>query len=112
MSILKDFNIDPNASNEEIIEQIENLYDGEFMTPEFWKGRKGEIIECQDGESIKENPKKFYGWLSAPGYLDRTDPVEGKTIREVAEQLLEMYPPTEEYKEIQEKLYLDTLKEI
>jgi hypothetical protein len=34
---------------------------------------------------------KYYGHLSAPGYMDRTEDVLGNTRADVAQQLLDMY---------------------
>ena len=34
---------------------------------------------------------QFWGWMSAPGYMDRSDVFLGESYSEVAEQLLEMF---------------------
>jgi len=56
-------------------------------------GLSGEVGDrCSNcGAEIVEEFKGFAGGLSAPGYMDQTDPIYGETMAEVAEQLLYMY---------------------
>jgi len=54
----------------------------------------------------------YWGWLSADGYMDRTDIVLGESKAEVASQLLELYFDHEEMDEDEEKykLWLEEVK--
>ena len=47
-------------------------------------------LETRDLDEV-EVRTSVWGWLSADGYLDATDPVLGETVSEVAQQLLDLY---------------------
>jgi hypothetical protein len=47
---------------------------------------------CKElGVTEFEIVSKYWGYLSAPGYLDRSDYILGDSIQDVAKQLLDMY---------------------
>jgi hypothetical protein len=48
--------------------------------------------ECPNcGAEVVDKFDGFAGGLSAPGYMDQTEPVYGETKAEVAQELLDMY---------------------
>jgi len=56
---------------------------------------------------------KYYGYLSAPGYMDRTDYVLGDTRADVAQQLLDTYfDSDEDYMDVEELQQMHWLEEI
>lgn len=64
---------------------------------------------CEEFEVVD----KYYGYLSAPGYMDRTDYVLGDTRADVVQQLLNMYfDSDEDYMDVEELQQMHWLEEI
>lgn len=94
-----------SLTDKEIEEGLAHL-DHQFMTPQIWQEAAVKCFdkaECQDVvipldyfdnqtySKAKRIGIRWWAMLSAPGYMDRTDPVAFDTEREAAEYLVEQY---------------------
>ncbi|RME03902.1 MAG: hypothetical protein D6812_04830 [Deltaproteobacteria bacterium] len=91
------------SREEQILDALHTVYEGEFMRPyieygswDLVEGEWGDVWYVPEGEGtmvgeVKDVIEGWGAWLSAPGYLDRTDTMVFESFKDAIEHLWDLY---------------------